>query len=108
MTFGKIVSVLTCVLMLCVFVPTPTIADQTQYIYDDLGRLSQAIDGQGNVATYQYDAVGNLLSITRNTSVTVFFPRPVDRTGITTATFAVNQGATPVAGRLASSSAIRS
>lgn len=67
MTFGKIVSVVTCVLMLCVFVPTPTIADQAQYIYDDLGRLSQVIDGQGNVATYQYDAVGNLLSITRNT-----------------------------------------
>jgi YD repeat-containing protein len=42
-------------------------ADQAQYIYDDLGRLSQVIDGQGNVATYNYDAVGNLLSITRNT-----------------------------------------
>ncbi len=42
-------------------------ADQAQYIYDDLGRLSQVIDGQGNVATYHYDAVGNLLSITRNT-----------------------------------------
>ena len=27
----------------------------------------QAIDGQGNVAAYTYDAVGNLLSITRNT-----------------------------------------
>ncbi|MGZ9133295.1 MAG: hypothetical protein ACXW35_12130, partial [Nitrospira sp.] len=48
----KIVSVVTCVLMLCVFVPIPTIADQTQYIYDDLGLLSQVIDGQGNVATY--------------------------------------------------------
>lgn len=45
----------------------PTSADQAQYIYDDLGRLSQVIDGQGNVATYTYDAVGNLLSITRNT-----------------------------------------
>jgi YD repeat-containing protein len=32
-----------------------------------MGRLSQVIDGQGNVATYTYDAVGNLLSITRNT-----------------------------------------
>jgi YD repeat-containing protein len=47
--------------------PVVTTADQAQYIYDDLGRLSQVIDGQGNVATYQYDAVGNLLSITRNT-----------------------------------------
>ena len=36
-------------------------------IYDDLGRLSQVIDGHGYVATYVYDAVGNLLSITRNT-----------------------------------------
>ncbi|TKB68742.1 MAG: hypothetical protein E8D52_07055 [Nitrospira sp.] len=80
MTFGKIVSVVTCVLMLCVFVPPPTIADQAQYIYDDLGRLSQVIDAQGNVATYQYDAVGNLLSITRNTggvgapTITAFTP----------------------------------
>ncbi len=60
--------------------PVPTIADQAQYIYDDLGRLSQVIDGQGNVATYQYDAVGNLLSITRNTggvgapTITAFTP----------------------------------
>lgn len=60
--------------------PVPTIADQAQYIYDDLGRLSQVIDGQGNVATYTYDAVGNLLSITRNTggvgapTITAFTP----------------------------------
>ncbi len=42
-------------------------ADQATYIYDDLGRLSQVIDGQGHVATYSYDAVDNLLSIARNT-----------------------------------------
>lgn len=60
--------------------PVPTIADQAQYIYDDLGRLSQVIDGQGNVATYTYDAVGNLLLITRNTggvgapTITAFTP----------------------------------
>jgi YD repeat-containing protein len=65
-TFGKIVSVVTCVLLLCVSVSTPTAADQAHYIYDDLGRLSQVIDGQGNVATYTYDAVGNLLSTTRS------------------------------------------
>lgn len=67
MILSKLLTTVTCVLMLCVFVPIPTIADQAQYIYDDLGRLSQVIDGQGHVATYQYDAVGNLLSITRNT-----------------------------------------
>jgi YD repeat-containing protein len=35
------------------------------YVYDDLGRLSQVIDAQGNVATYTYDAVGNILAIDR-------------------------------------------
>jgi YD repeat-containing protein len=67
MTFRNVLSVVACVLMLCVLAPTLTVADQAQYIYDDLGRLSQVIDGQGNVATYTYDAVGNLPSITRNT-----------------------------------------
>jgi YD repeat-containing protein len=75
-----VLSVLTCVLLLCVLTPMSAIADQAQYIYDDLGRLSQVIDGQGNVATYTYDAVGNLLSITRNTggvgapTITAFTP----------------------------------
>ena len=54
-------------LIMLVGLSAPLSADQAQYIYDDLGRLSQVIDGQGNVATYTYDAVGNLLSITRNT-----------------------------------------
>ena len=67
MAYSRILSVVACALMLCVLVPALTVADQAQYIYDDLGRLTQVIDGQGNVATYTYDAVGNLLSITRNT-----------------------------------------
>ena len=43
------------------------VADQAQYIYDDLGRLSQVIDGQGNVATVNIsintvaDVVGNVM-----------------------------------------------
>ncbi len=37
-----------------------------QYFYDDLGRLVKVVDPAGNVATYTYDAVGNLLSITRS------------------------------------------
>jgi YD repeat-containing protein len=44
-------------------------ADEVKYIYDDLGRLHQVIDPQGNVATYNYDAVGNLISITRSTGI---------------------------------------
>jgi len=39
-----------------------------QYVYDALGRLTQVIDPSGTVATYNYDAVGNLLSITRSTT----------------------------------------
>ena len=65
--FSKVLTVVACALMLCVLVPTFGVADQAQYIYDDLGRLAKVIDGQSNVATYTYDAVGNLLSITRNT-----------------------------------------
>jgi len=39
-----------------------------------------------------------LINIPRNTPVTVSFSRPVDRTSITTTTFAFTQGAVPVAG----------
>lgn len=80
MILSRVLTIVACLLMLCASVPTQTTADQAQYIYDDLGRLSQVIDGQGNVATYNYDAVGNLLSITRNTggvgapTVTAFTP----------------------------------
>jgi YD repeat-containing protein len=35
------------------------------YVYDELGRLVAVIDKDGNAATYSYDAVGNLLSISR-------------------------------------------
>ena len=38
------------------------------YVYDDLGRLVGAIDAQGNAAIYSYDAVGNILSISRISS----------------------------------------
>jgi len=39
-----------------------------QYFYDQLGRLVGVIDTSGNAAGYNYDAVGNLLSISRYTS----------------------------------------
>ncbi|HEV2197725.1 MAG TPA: RHS repeat domain-containing protein [Candidatus Acidoferrum sp.] len=39
-----------------------------QYVYDALGRLTQVVDPSGNTATYNYDAVGNLLSITSSTT----------------------------------------
>jgi YD repeat-containing protein len=42
-------------------------SEEVKYIYDDVGRLYQAVDGRGNVATYNYDSVGNLLSVSRGT-----------------------------------------
>ena len=33
-------AVVACALMLCVSAPTLAVADQAQYIYDDLGRLA--------------------------------------------------------------------
>jgi YD repeat-containing protein len=35
------------------------------YLYDELNRLTGVVDQQGNVATYAYDAVGNILRIER-------------------------------------------
>jgi YD repeat-containing protein len=36
-----------------------------QYYYDGAGRLTTVVDPKGNVATYQHDAVGNLLGIVK-------------------------------------------
>ena len=41
------------------------------YVYDDLGRLVAVIDPSGDTAVYTYDAVGNLLSISRFSSSVV-------------------------------------
>jgi large repetitive protein len=43
------------------------IVPNTQYFYDDLGRLTKVVDQSGNVAIYSYDAVGNILRISRTT-----------------------------------------
>ena len=39
------------------------------YLYDDLGRLAREIRGDGEAASYHYDAVGNLLQITRESGL---------------------------------------
>ena len=41
------------------------------YVYNDLGRLIAVVDEAGETAVYQYDAVGNLLTISRRSSATV-------------------------------------
>ena len=57
--FAKVFLVVACVLMFCILGSMTAAADQAQYIYDDLGRLSQVIDGQGSVATYTYRRVAS-------------------------------------------------
>jgi len=46
-------------------------ADAITYIYDELGRLVGVVDPAGNTAVYNYDAVGNILSIQTYPSSTV-------------------------------------
>ncbi|MBI1821015.1 MAG: IPT/TIG domain-containing protein [Nitrospirae bacterium] len=52
-----------------------------KYFYDNLGRLQAVVDGQGNTAIYNYDQVGNLLSITNSlvsaTGVSISYFNPV-------------------------------
>ncbi|PWB47957.1 MAG: hypothetical protein C3F12_03155 [Candidatus Methylomirabilota bacterium] len=38
------------------------------YLYDDLGRLMRVVNENNECATYEYDAVGNILSIKRSTN----------------------------------------
>ena len=56
-------------ILLLLALTSPLLAQNSalvQYFYDDVGRLIRVVDGNGNVATYAYDAVGNLLSISRS------------------------------------------
>ncbi|MCC6140171.1 MAG: RHS repeat protein [Nitrospira sp.] len=46
-------------------------AGDISYIYDNLGRLMAVIDPATDTAIYSYDAVGNLLGITRQNSATL-------------------------------------
>ncbi len=60
-----------CVLVAALLLwPVSAPSDQAQYFYDELGRVVCVIDGSGNVAVYNYDEVGNLLSIERFTTGT--------------------------------------
>ena len=37
----------------------------TQYVYDDNGRLKAVIAPNGETSVYEYDAAGNIISVTR-------------------------------------------
>jgi large repetitive protein len=53
-------------------------AGSITYAYDPLGRLVATVNGSGNAATYQYDNVGNLRSIstTNSSQVSIFALSP--------------------------------
>ena len=53
-------------------------AGNITYAYDSLGRLVGVVDGSGNAASYQYNNVGNLLSIatTNSSSLSIFTLSP--------------------------------
>lgn len=61
------------VLLLLLLTLTTPLSAQTpiRYIYDALGRLVGVIDANGDAAEYHYDAVGNLLSLTRSSPTQV-------------------------------------
>lgn len=50
---------------LTILLATSLAQAEQRYFYDSLGRLTAEIDLAGNVAFYEYDAVGNLLAIRR-------------------------------------------
>mgnify|MGYP001562143563 FL=1 len=60
--------------LLAALVPAMTLpgaAGDISYVYDQLGRLMAVIDPATDTAVYSYDAVGNLLGITRQNSATL-------------------------------------
>ncbi|MBF6570939.1 MAG: IPT/TIG domain-containing protein [Candidatus Binataceae bacterium] len=75
------------ILALAVFflliVAAPTEAGNVSYVYDNGDRLLAAYDGNGNVANYQYDQVGNITAIVKSSAsaVAVFGYSPDHNTG---------------------------
>jgi len=43
-------------------------AASVQYVYDELGRLVAEVDAAGEVTVYSYDAAGNLVSVSRDST----------------------------------------
>jgi YD repeat-containing protein len=58
-------------LALALVLAPPNAAADIVYVYDELDRLVGVIDPAGDAVTYTYDAVGNLLSIGRQSSARV-------------------------------------
>jgi len=60
-------------LTLCVWAMSVRGQTGISYVYDELGRLIAVTDPAGDTARYSYDAVGNILSISRYSSSTLSF-----------------------------------
>ncbi len=61
-----------CLLLALLCLSNPNVSsDQAKFFYDALGRLGAVLNDQGEIALYSYDAVGNLLEISRNQAPTV-------------------------------------
>lgn len=71
---------------------------EVKYVYDEVGRLIAVVAPSGEAAVYSYDAVGNLLSITRTPATTVslvsFHPR-TGPTGTSVTVYGTAFSATP-------------
>ena len=93
-------SVRTVALMLAISLAglLPSGAGDISYVYDQLGRLMAVIDPAADTAVYSYDAVGNLLGITRQNSATLsIFQFTPDKgpVGTTVAIYGTGFSATP-------------
>ena len=70
--FASKTLLLTCLLFLVCSVARPqTLTNTTVYLYDELGRLKAVVTPSGDAAIYNYDAAGNIVSITRQPANTV-------------------------------------
>jgi YD repeat-containing protein len=71
------VKLLHCAGVLCIGIVLPLLcgswapAADIDYVYDELGRLRAVIGPNSDTAVYNYDAVGNLLSISRQATSVV-------------------------------------
>jgi YD repeat-containing protein len=61
----KLIACLICLFAMLLALSRPADAQQVSYSDDDLGRLTGVIDQNNQAAFYDYDAVGNILSIRR-------------------------------------------
>ena len=63
-------------ILCCIFIMIPSLStgDSMEYIYDDTGRLVRAANTDGTRILYQYDKVGNLISVYKETSASQALP----------------------------------